>query len=239
MAKHVRAIIWDIGLVVLFWNQSLDWLDFWKRVPRLHFHFQSHDDRETNAAILEAQRRLEAGEITTNEHRLLMSSIFGLGDSPLDWEEYKIGSVESEDYSLNRPLLEAQAAIAETPVRQGLVSNLWPAMRDILRHAGALRCLNDQRYSFEEKLMKPSEELLHTALEALGCVPGETLVVDDKEENCVAASHIGCHAHCFTSNHRLHQTLRFSGIEAEAIQPLTQGDRYTPMPTRCWRPPST
>ena len=62
--------------------------------------------------------------------------------------------------------------------------------------------------------MKPAAGLFQAAIDISGHSPGESLFIDDKEENCAAARSMGLQASVFTSPAQLRATLASLGISA-------------------------
>ncbi len=62
--------------------------------------------------------------------------------------------------------------------------------------------------------MKPHPDIYRAAIEISGVAPGQTLFIDDKEENCDAAIALGMHAIKFQSAHQLNAQLAKLGILA-------------------------
>lgn len=235
---RIKAIIWDAGLVMFFWPKGHDWDYFWSRVARVRPFFDRQSLEESIAIITDVQRRFETGELTVDGHRLALSETFGL-DEPLTWDEYRLAVIDGVGYTLNRTVLEVQSELARSCLEQGLISNLCPVMRDVLTRAGAFSHLYPQLFSYEQRLMKPSEILLERALayyRARGCRAENVLVIDDNAANIAVAAKAGCHVHQYDNDLALGLAMHELGLPAFALTPFLQGEARGPLPIR-WEPP--
>ena len=61
--------------------------------------------------------------------------------------------------------------------------------------------------SSEERIVKPDPELYRITLKRMGCTPEETVFVDDRSENVVAAEMLGMKGVLFTDTTRLREAL--------------------------------
>ena len=64
---------------------------------------------------------------------------------------------------------------------------------------GFLKYVDGTVFSCDVNQIKPEPEIYHTLLDTFGLNPEETVFLDDREENCVAARKEGIHAIRFTS----------------------------------------
>jgi FMN phosphatase YigB (HAD superfamily) len=244
MAKRrpIKGILWDIGLVMFFWDTGKDWLDFYRLVPRLQPICDQRDHCDCNeliTAIRAVQRRLETGEIKENQHRLELSAVFGLTE-PLSWQEYRFILLEAPNFQLNQPLIEVQEDIARLGIPQGLVSNLCPMMHAMLDKAHALRSLTAaQRFSYTNGMVKPDEDIFVRGIDDLALPAEDVFYVDDNEGNIAVAGKdkLGCQAHLYKSNVGLGLELMRGGLPKHVVAPLLRRGRYVPLPTD-WEPPT-
>ncbi len=83
----------------------------------------------------------------------------------------------------------------------GLLSNAWDNLRQSMHDRWHIDGLFDELViSAEVKLVKPDPRIFELAIQRLGVQPGETIFVDDIEENIVAANRTGLVAVQFTNN---------------------------------------
>lgn len=235
--RPIKGILWDLGLVMFFWDAGKDWPDIYRLVPRLRDFCDRSNGKELTAAIRAVQRRLETGELTTDQHRLEMSKVFELKE-PLSWQEYRFALLEVPRYTLNLPLIEVQESIARRGLAQGLVSNLCPMMHTVLDRAGALRWLTDaQRFSYTNGMVKPQEEIFVRGVKDLALPAEEVLMIDDNADNIRVAGEdgIGCQTHLFKNNVGLGLDLLRMGLPRHVVTPLLRNDSHIPLPIN-WEP---
>jgi putative hydrolase of the HAD superfamily len=85
-------------------------------------------------------------------------------------------------------------------VRTAILSNMPVTLRAYLdAHALWMPAFDHRTFSCDVRLAKPGPEIFLSCLEGLGAAPGDTLFLDDREENVHAARSLGIHALCFTS----------------------------------------
>lgn len=236
--RPIRAVIWDLILVAVFYDKRKDWPDHWGTVPRLRRYFETHSYGDAKMAITEVQQRFETGTIkTADSHRLELSKTFGLR-RPLTWAEYRLGFITSVGYALNAQLIETQARLAKAGFRQALLSNLSPVVHDLVSGAGALRHHDVQLVSYVEGLMKPSAELLVRSFDRLCCAAEDAIFVDDSKRNIgiIRKERLGCRGHLFEDNAGLAKALLRGGIPEHCVAPLLEKERYVPIVTK-WKPP--
>jgi putative hydrolase of the HAD superfamily len=85
-------------------------------------------------------------------------------------------------------------------VRTAILSNMPVTLRVYLdAHATWMPAFDHRTFSCDVRLVKPGPEIFLSCLEGLGAVSGDTLFLDDREQNVHAARSLGIHALCFTS----------------------------------------
>jgi putative hydrolase of the HAD superfamily len=85
-------------------------------------------------------------------------------------------------------------------VRTAILSNMPVTLRTWLdSHAHWMPAFDHRTFSCDVRLAKPGPEIFLSCLEGLGAAPGDTLFLDDREENVHAARSLGIHALCFTT----------------------------------------
>ncbi|GAA3967467.1 HAD family hydrolase [Thermobifida alba] len=90
------------------------------------------------------------------------------------------------------------ARLAAGPTRLALLSNAPHDLAGALRRAPLLRGFDSLFFSCEIGLCKPDPAVYEHVLRELGVEPGETLFVDDREENVRAAAELGIRVHHHT-----------------------------------------
>jgi putative hydrolase of the HAD superfamily len=98
-------------------------------------------------------------------------------------------------------------------IKTGLLSNIHPAMIAYLRENFEwLELFDFKTFSAEVRLIKPDPAIYEHTLRGLGVRAGETLFVDDREINVVAARELGIHAVRFRSVVELRRELAAIGF---------------------------
>jgi len=93
-------------------------------------------------------------------------------------------------------------------IKTGLLSNIHPAMIAYLReNFDWLELFDFKTFSAEVRLIKPDPAIYEHTLRGLGVRAGETLFVDDREINVLAARELGIHALQFRSVAELRRDL--------------------------------
>ncbi|KUP96783.1 HAD family hydrolase [Thermobifida cellulosilytica] len=95
------------------------------------------------------------------------------------------------------------ARLAAGPTRLALLSNAPHDLAAVLRSAPLLHGFDALFFSCEIGLCKPDPAVYGHVLRELGAEPGETLFVDDREENVRAAARLGIRAHRHTGTRDL------------------------------------
>ncbi|MEY9210900.1 HAD family phosphatase [Thermobifida halotolerans] len=88
--------------------------------------------------------------------------------------------------------------LADGPTRLALLSNAPHDIAGALRSSPLLRGFDALFFSCDIGLCKPDPAVYAHVLEALDAVPGQTLFVDDREENVRAAAESGIRTHRYT-----------------------------------------
>jgi FMN phosphatase YigB (HAD superfamily) len=160
-------------------------------------------------------RRFMAGEFDRHDFRLLVCDALGIPDGiPQDRFEQAFGDV----FTLNADVANGWKLMRrELGVTVTAVSNMDPIRWQRLERMGVPQIFDHLVLSFEEKLVKPSEELMLRALERSGAKAEETLFVDDQEKNFPPAAALGITTHLFTDAFRLWMEIGRVGIR----MPLT------------------
>jgi FMN phosphatase YigB (HAD superfamily) len=98
-------------------------------------------------------------------------------------------------------------------IKTGLLSNIHPAMIAYLRENFEwLELFDFKTFSAEVRLIKPDPAIYEHTLRGLGVRAGETLFVDDREINVLAARELGIHTVQFRSVEQLRRELEAIGF---------------------------
>ena len=186
----IRAVLFDIGGVLEItpdlgvdrqWETRLGW-----------------PDGEILARLRDVWRGGSIGTITLDDvHRALRDRL-GLDGQQLTafmadvWREY-VGSANPELIEYARGL--------RPQYRTGILSNSFVGAREREQAAYGFEDLVDEIvYSHETGMAKPDPRIYALVCERLGARPGETVFLDDVEQNVAGAREAGIHAVHYRGN---------------------------------------
>ncbi|MFW5417079.1 HAD family phosphatase [Nocardiopsis sp. CNT-189] len=119
-----------------------------------------------------------------------------------DWDAARTQRLWAADVaSWLRPdprVADLLAELAGRGVRTALLSNAPADIAGALRHSPALAAMEHLFFSCDLGACKPEPGVYRHVLEALGSAPAETVFVDDRKENVLAAAEHGIDAHHYT-----------------------------------------
>lgn len=111
-------------------------------------------------------------------------------------------------------MLAWQQKLKANGIRTAILSNMGDSvLESIEREFAWIHGFDTLVWSYQHGLAKPDPAIYTHALEQLGTAPGETLFVDDKLENIVAARALGIGAVQFSTAARLREELAATGWE--------------------------
>ena len=151
-----------------------------------------------NERMADVWERAEVGAITEPEMNVTFRERLGMNDEQIErfwadmWEQY-LGTpnVELIEYFDN---LRAR-------VRTGIISNSGVGAREKEQERYGFEDLCDVIvYSHEEGVAKPDHRIYEIACERMNVRPEHALLLDDLEENIVAAEEFGFHGVLFANN---------------------------------------
>ena len=140
----------------------------------------------------------EVGRITLDDAHRALRDRLGLDEQQLTafmadvWREY-VGSANTELIEYARGL--------RPRYRTGILSNSFVGAREREQAAYGFEALVDEIvYSHEAGMAKPDPRIYALACERLGARPGETVFLDDVEQNVAGAREAGIHAVHYRGN---------------------------------------
>jgi 2-haloacid dehalogenase/putative hydrolase of the HAD superfamily len=202
-AASPRAVLWDVGNVIVRWDpralyakifkEPADIDRFLSHVCTLDWHVE-HDkgvDFAENAARLIARFPEHEAEIRAWDQRF--------------------------DEMLSGPIPETAAvieALAARDVPQFALTNMpqskWPGVQAVSpAHFGLFR---DAIVSGDEQVIKPHRRIYEIVLARTGLSAGDLLFIDDSAANIAAADALGFHTHHFTDPARLRGVVEAHGL---------------------------
>jgi putative hydrolase of the HAD superfamily len=114
---------------------------------------------------------------------------------------------------LNPEMLTWLTILSASGMRVAILSNMHLGMVHHARQAFQwLECVHHATFSAEVRLIKPDPEIYACCLQGLGVTPADTLFIDDREDNVLAARALGIHALQFHSIQQLRTDLEQAGF---------------------------
>jgi len=201
----IQAILFDLGKVLIDFNfeTGVQALHSACSISRSRFEEVLWDEK--------CIRRYERGEISTSElHSYLCETAELKMDLPAFCRTWS--SVFLPDLIVSEGLLAALKRKYPLIV----VSNTNEAHIDFVRANYRVLDYFDQHvFSYEVGALKPDPKIFERAIAISGYRPDELFFTDDREENIVAATQLGIHAHQFKTESQLVKALQQAGVRFE------------------------
>jgi 2-haloacid dehalogenase/putative hydrolase of the HAD superfamily len=201
-ARPPRALLWDVGNVIVRWNPRTLYAKIFKE-PALLDRFLSHvgtldwhaaTDRGVtfadNIAALSARHPHHAEHIAAWWDR---------------WSEMFSGTI-SETESVIEDL--AARGVPQFGLTN-MSSETWPGVKAM---SPAFRHFRDAIVSAQERVIKPEPRIYEIVLERTGLEPADLLFVDDSAANIAAADALGFHTHHFVDPAALRPVIERHGL---------------------------
>ncbi len=201
---QIRAVIFDYGEVLC--HRPPD-----EAFQRLAKVFGA--DRNLFQTLWDKNRgAFDRGDITAEAFWMALAADAGVAidgeqlDLVCKWDVEMFGKANLEMVGWLRSLRRGG-------IKTGLLSNIHPAMIAYLRENFEwLELFDFKTFSAEVRLIKPDPAIYEHTLRGLGVRAGETLFVDDREINVLAARELGIHAVQFRSVVQLRRELEAIGF---------------------------
>jgi 2-haloacid dehalogenase len=186
----MRAVIFDIGNVLIRWNPrflyqklipdpaELDW--FLSHVVTLDWHFQHDAGRPVTETVPEL-----IAHFPDQAERI--------GAFVPRWLETIAGPIEGSVEILQRLKEGGTRVFAIT----NFSTDFWPQSVAAYPFLG---WFDDVVVSGAERLLKPDPAIYHLAFQRFGVAPQEAFFVDDRPENVAAGEKLGMPGHIFTDS---------------------------------------
>jgi putative hydrolase of the HAD superfamily len=198
-AVQIKAVIFDYGEVLCH------------RPPDEAFHRLAKvfgTDADSFQALWDKNRgAFDRGDITAEDYWMALAedACTAIDREQLDqvckWDVEMFGKANLE-------MVRWLRSLRRGGIKTGLLSNIHPAMIDYLReNFDWLEVFDFKTFSAEVRLIKPDKAIYEHTLRGLGVRAGETLFVDDREINVLAARELGIHAVRFRSVAQLRREL--------------------------------
>lgn len=137
-------------------------------------------------------------------------------ESGLNLTEDQLAELNREDarmWTTSDPAMLAwQQRLKAHGIRTAILSNMGDSvLENIEREFAWIHGFDVLVWSYQHGMAKPDRAIYEHALEQIGTVPAETMFVDDKLENVVAARAVGMKAVQFSTVDRLREELKAAG----------------------------
>ena len=137
-------------------------------------------------------------------------------ESGLNLTEDQLAELNREDarmWTTSDPAMLAwQQRLKAHGIRTAILSNMGDSvLENIEREFAWIHGFDVLVWSYQHGMAKPDRAIYEHALEQIGTVPAETIFVDDKLENVVAARAVGMKAVQFSTVDRLREELKAAG----------------------------
>lgn len=201
-AGSPRALLWDVGNVIVRWNPRTLFAKIFKEPAELDGFLSRvctldwHGETDRGLSFADNIARL------TPLHPHYAEQIAAWWDR---WPEMFSGAISETEAVMDELAGRGVAQFGLT----NMSSESWPgvqAMSPVFRH------FRDVIVSAEEKVIKPDRRIYEIALERTGLAPHDLLFVDDSAANIAAADAMGFHTHLFTDPATLRPMIQAHGL---------------------------
>jgi len=202
VASHPRAMLWDVGNVIVRWNPRTLFAKIFREPAELDGFLSHvctmdwHGETDRGLSFADNIARL----VPLHPH--YADQIAAWWDR---WPEMFSGAIAETESVMDD--------LAARGVPQFGLTNMsleaWPgvqAMSPVFRH------FQDVIVSAEEGTIKPERRIYEIALERTGLEPADLLFVDDNAANIAAAAAMGFHTHQFLDPATLRPMIQAHGL---------------------------
>ncbi len=151
------------------------------------------------------------GEVTTPEFLRIVCARLNIPKASMP-DPDALGRAFADVFTPNEPVLERWALLRRAGVTLTAVSNIEELRRLQLDRMGLLARFDHVLVSYEEGLMKPSDEFMVRALDRSACAAEDAVFVDDLAENLPPAAGLGIAVHRYSSVDGLDRFLEAVGL---------------------------
>jgi putative hydrolase of the HAD superfamily len=198
----IKSIISDLGNVLIFFDNNI----FFDKIAEYSPLSEDEVIREV-LAHLELSRSFDMGKVTPEKFYLQATQIF---KAKIDKTAFF--SIYNDIFSLNMPIVGLLKSLqsryklvlcSNTDVeRFGFVKKKFPAVMLFEKYV----------VSYEVGFMKPHPRIYEAALEEAGTKPEESVFIDDREENIIAAEKLGLQTILLNPDTNLEHELQKIGV---------------------------
>ncbi len=198
----IKSIISDLGNVLIFFDNNI----FFNKIAEYSPLSEDEVIREV-LAHLELSRSFDMGKVTPEKFYLQATQIF---KAKIDKTAFF--SIYNDIFSLNMPIVGLLKSLqsryklvlcSNTDVeRFGFVKKKFPEVMLFEKYV----------VSYEVGFMKPHPRIYEAALEEAGTKPEESVFIDDREENIIAAEKLGLQTILLNPDTNLEHELQKIGV---------------------------
>lgn len=177
----IKSIISDLGNVLIFFDNDI----FFNKI--VEYSPLSEDEVISEVlAHLELSRSFDMGKVTPDEFYLQATQIF-----KATVDKTTFFSIYNDIFSINMPIVGLLKSL-QSGYKLVLCSNTDVERFGFVKKKFPEVLLFDKYVvSYEVGFMKPHPRIYEAALEEAGTKPEESVFIDDREENIIAAEKLG------------------------------------------------
>lgn len=189
MKKKIKAVIWDMGGVILRTNGETS---------------RQKLAREFNLPVTDlyslvfnspSAEKATVGLISEKEHWNIVADTLGLSYEMIQEFQDRFWA----DDAVDRRLIEFIKSLNKK-FKTGLLSNAWSGARQALNQRNACdTAFQYSMFSYEVRLRKPDSRIYQRLLDLMEVKPSEAIFIDDLAENIQGAVSAGIHGIQFIS----------------------------------------
>ena len=197
-----RALLWDVGNVIVRWNPRTLFAKIFKEPAELDGFLLRvctmdwHGETDRGLSFADNIARL------TPLHPHYAEQIAAWWDR---WPEMFSGAISETEAGMDDLATRGVPQFGLT----NMSSEAWPGVQAMSPVFGHFR---DVIVSAEEGVIKPEPRIYEIVLERTGLVPGDLLFVDDNAANIAAAEAMGFRTHLFTDPAALRPMIQAHGL---------------------------
>jgi len=205
----ITTVLSDLGNVVVWFDNSKMYRVFASLSGRTPQEVEEVlFGRDQNGDYLVA--RYSSGRINTKQFRCVFFHRLGLCGSVVAHTTFETAFCDV--FTPNQPVIDLWRHLRQQGLTLTAVSNVEEMRYRWLCRMGVMSLFDHELLSFEEGLLKPSEEFLVRALDRSGAKAEETVFVDDIAANLMPAAKLGILTHCYRDDAGLKLFLEACGL---------------------------
>lgn len=198
MATHIKAVIFDMGGVIL---RSDD------LTPRLELAARygiTEEQLEDTVFDSPSAKVATVGQISERDHWKEVFSLLKV--SPENEQAFQDAFWAGD--RIDKGLVNFLSDL-RPQYMTGLLSNAWSGAREMLtKKYQVIDAFDTSIFSYEVNLAKPDPAIYHCVLEKMQVKPDEAIFLDDFERNIIAANEVGIHGVRFLNRDQAMKDIR-------------------------------